>query len=290
MTKTKEIYKTLQTGLPLVLLPMLAYIWGRPQPGWVLMWLLAFSLFAACKILTGRQIPEEIESGDKWTYFLGWPGMDPKRFFARRPQGEFSMELGRIALRNVLLGAGLMLGVAPRFFARPLLAGWIGMTGLIFMLHFGLFHLLALHLQRKGFGADPIMNRPHLGNSLANFWGQRWNRAFQCLTWTYLFQPLRKRMPAVGALWICFLVSGLIHELVITVPARGGYGGPTAYFLLQALGLVLERKFRNRVRPWLMRVWTLSIVLLPAGWLFPAQFVLRIIVPMFQAWGIFPPQ
>lgn len=279
MTKIEEIYKIWNPVLPLVGLPLCAWVYGRTQPGWILMWLLAFSLFVSCKILTGRQIPVEVNPRDKWTYLLGWPGMDPQRFLTRSSARPFSKELGRIAVRNVLIGGGLLLVVAPRTVDTPLLAGWLAMTGLIFMLHFGLFHLLALHWQRKGFDAEPIMNRPHLGTSLANFWGQRWNRAFQCLTWQYLFTPLRKRMPAAVALWVCFLVSGLIHELVITVPARGGYGGPTVYFLLQALGLMAERNFRTRVRPWMMRVWTLGVVLLPAGLLFPPEFVLRIMQP-----------
>ncbi|MDA3872606.1 MAG: MBOAT family protein [Kiritimatiellae bacterium] len=99
----------------------------------------------------------------------------------------------------------------------PLLAGWLGMIGLIFLLHFGLFHGLAALWQDRGFGAEPLMNRPMEARRVSELWGRRWNRAFQWLTWRYVFRPLRKRVTAPGALWMSFLLSGLIHELVITV-------------------------------------------------------------------------
>ena len=86
-----------------------------------------------------------------------------------------------------------------------------------------------------------------------------------------------------------FLVSGLIHELVITLPARGGYGLPTAYFLLQGLGLVLERSPLGRklalgagIRG---RAFALMVATAPAFWLFPPVFVRNVILPMLHAIG-----
>jgi hypothetical protein len=285
----KELHKPLQNVIPLFLLPFLAWFLGRNLPGWVLMWMMAFGLYAGTKILTRQDIPSGIQGKGKWTYYLGWPGMDPRLFFESGKRGQLVYGLKNRARLNIVIG-GICLGVvAPRFLhAAPLLAGWVGMSGLIFLLHFGLFHLLALHWQRKGYGAEPIMNAPHLARSLADFWGRRWNRAFQCLTLHYVFTPLRKKMSPLLALWICFLVSGLIHELVITLPARGGYGGPTVYFLVQGLGLMVEKRFRTKLHTVCMRIWTLGVVILPAGLLFPPEFVYRIMIPMFRAWGIFP--
>ncbi|MDF3128690.1 MBOAT family protein [Kiritimatiellaeota bacterium B1221] len=289
MTKTKEILKAILSVLPLLLFPVLATIWGQNQPGWIFMWVLAFGLYAGCKVLTARDIPPEAPRRGKWSYFLGWPGMDPELFLLGAGRIVMVPALRGIAFRNIMMGGICLFAIAPRIVDfSPMLAGWIGMSGLIFLLHFGLFHLLALHWQGKGFGAQPIMNRPHQATRLSEFWGRRWNRAFQCLTKRYVFRPLTPKIGAGAAMGLTFLLSGLIHEWVITVPAGGGFGGPTLYFLLQGAGVKMERMFGLKPQQKPGRVWTLTWVLLPAGLLFPAPFVLNVIVPMFKAWGIFP--
>ena len=93
-----------------------------------------------------------------------------------------------------------------------LLEGWVGLLGLVFLLHFGVFHILALIWRRKGIDAQPIMRAPILSSSLAEFWGRRWNAAFHQLAHTYAFQPLRQRLGARGATLLVFLISGLIHD------------------------------------------------------------------------------
>ena len=86
-----------------------------------------------------------------------------------------------------------------------------------------------------------------------------------------------------------FTVSGLIHDLVITVPARGGYGLPTAYFVLQGVALLFERSGAGRRlklgRGLRGRLFALAIVAGPAFWLFPPVFVQRVILPMLHAIG-----
>src|SRR5206468_39151 len=114
-------------------------------------------------------------------------------------------------------------------------------TGLVFMLHFGIFHLLSWFWRSRGYNAKPLMNWPILATSVADFWGRRWNTAFRDITHRYLFRPLQKSWGPRAAVLGGFGVSGLIHELVISVPAGGGYGLPTLYFLLQGCALLAER-------------------------------------------------
>jgi alginate O-acetyltransferase complex protein AlgI len=84
-----------------------------------------------------------------------------------------------------------------------------------------------------------------------------------------------------------FLASGLIHDLVISLPARGGYGLPTAYFILQGLGVAAERSsmgqrlgLRNGLPAW---VFMFVVTAAPAFWLFHPLFVLRVILPFMHA-------
>jgi Membrane bound O-acyl transferase family len=118
------------------------------------------------------------------------------------------------AALKTLLGATLIWVVARTAYPeRPLLAGWLGMVGLILVLHFGTFHLLSLARRSHGVDATPVMRSPLLASSLADFWGRRWNTAFHELATRLTFRPLRPSFGVTGATLLVFLASGFIHEL-----------------------------------------------------------------------------
>ena len=117
--------------------------------------------------------------------------------------------------------------------------------------------------------------------------GKRWNLGFRQLSHELIFRPLHRRLGADAAGFLVFTVSGLIHDLVISLPARGGYGLPTAYFLLQGVGITIERS-RLGTRLGLgqgVRGWCFMAVFLaaPVFWLFHPWFVLRVILPFMRA-------
>jgi hypothetical protein len=181
---------------------------------------------------------------------------------------------------------GLARFAAP---ASELAAGWIGLFGLIFLLHFGTFHLVSLTWRAMGIQARPIMDVPLAAASLGDLWGRRWNLAFHMLARDLVAAAVRRRFGPIAATLLTFLVSGLIHDLVISVPARGGYGLPTAYFLVQGIGVLFERspigiRLGLRRGPW-ARVYVFAVAGLPAFWLFHPPFVLRVIVPFMRAFG-----
>ncbi len=163
------------------------------------------------------------------------------------------------------------------------------MIGIVFMLHFGLFHLLSLAWRRTGVKATPVMQNPLLAKSLADFWGARWNTAFNELAFRFTFRPLRRLTTPAVAMLAVFALSGIIHELVISLPARGGYGLPTLYFLAQGLGVIAERSrlgsaigLGHGVRGWFF---TLLVTASPVFWLFHPPFINHIILPMLTAIG-----
>jgi Membrane bound O-acyl transferase family len=274
---------------PLVILPPLSISLRQILAPWVFMWILAGSIFFGFKWWTLRRA---IDRGVASTLFRRiaflflWPGMDAVRFLdphftAEKPvTGQWLFALAKTAF-----GAALLWGAA-RSVGNGWAAGWIAMIGFIFVLHFGIFHLLALFWRRYGIDARPIMKWPALVHSLGDFWGNRWNAGFSDLAFVLLFTRLAAFMPPRIATLIIFLISGLIHELVITLPAQGGYGLPTFYFAIQGAGMLIERtrlgsrlKLRRTARG---RIFAISVVALPSFALFPEPFVLRVMVPFFQ--------
>jgi alginate O-acetyltransferase complex protein AlgI len=251
------------------------------------MWALAGSVFGGFKWLTwwraGRRDP-----GRSLAYLLLWPGMDAPRFMDRstRPPPPAAAEWAA-AIAKTAAGAVLFWGIAR---ATPGQAsGWAGMVGLVLMLHFGFFHLLSVLWRTAGIDARPLMRAPLRATSLAGFWSERWNRAFVDLARPLVLRPLHRPCGLGGALFAVFLVSGVLHELVISVPAGGGWGLPTAYFALQGLGVLVERSAAGRrlglgAGPvgWLF---TLALVAGPVYWLFHPPFVERVVLPMMRALG-----
>jgi alginate O-acetyltransferase complex protein AlgI len=255
----------------------------------MVMWLWAGGLFFGGKIaLLIRHRPwRKTPLRRVLAYTFLWPGMDTRPWVAGRTAGSAALKQPvAFALLKMGLGALLLWGAAP-LIDRPLARGWVGMIGLIFLLHFGSFHLLAIFWQRRGIPVVPIMQNPIAATTLADFWGRRWNRAFRDLAYPLLFHPLARHLGPHAALWITYLLSGLAHELVISVPACGGYGLPTLYFLLQAFGISLEKKFpfKNPVTGWLR---THAFTAMPAVILFHPPFVERVMIPFFNLLGAQP--
>lgn len=104
-----------------------------------------------------------------------------------------------------------------------------------------IFHLLSCAWRNIGVQAPPLMNRPLASTSVSEFWGRRWNAAFRDLTYRFLFRPCTSRFGPRWGILVGFLFSGAVHELVISVPAQGGYGGPTIFFAIQGTAMMIER-------------------------------------------------
>jgi predicted DCC family thiol-disulfide oxidoreductase YuxK len=284
------------SALPTVALVTAVLVLGTGLAPWVFMWALAFALFAGCKWLTYQQALAESTAGRERRagYLFLWPGMNPEAFADRRPApGRPRVADWVWAVSKMLFGIGLTWAIARRVpDGDSLLAGWIGMAGIVLMLHFGAFHLLALGWQTAGVAVQPIMRSPLLSTSLREFWAIRWNNAFHELAFRFVYRPARRIVGTTFAPLGVFIASGLIHELVITIPARGGYGLPTTYFAIQGIAFLFERsKLGRRLRlghGLVGRSYALAAAALPAPLLFPAPFIRHVILPMLQDWHALP--
>jgi hypothetical protein len=161
---------------------------------------------------------------------------------------------------------------APSVLARAVM--WLGITVAVYWLYWQLTGLAPM--RRSGllmsYAALPILfsvselvvalgnvpllpagrqwptlhQSPWLARGVADFWGRRWNLWFNDWFRRMIFLRLRKR--PVLALILVFALSGLMHEAVINVPVyfvlgKNLFGTMMLYFLLQAAGVLVERRF-----------------------------------------------
>ncbi|HVV01667.1 MAG TPA: MBOAT family protein, partial [Verrucomicrobiae bacterium] len=272
---------------------LLALVLGGALPAWVRMWTTAFALFVGAKWITILGFVRDghrISAGRLLAYGLLWPGMDARAFCGAKINLPTPAREWALAVLNILFGAGVLwLATTRNGMTDPLATGWIGMVGIVLLLHFGFFHLLSLFWRAMGINARPLMHYPIAAPSLDRFWGTRWNTAFSDLTREHLWKPLTRRMGGRFATLTAFLISGALHELVISVPARGGYGLPTLFFGVQGTALLFERSkagaklgIRSGLNGWLF---TLLVAGFPAVILFHPPFIHNVILPMLHAIG-----
>jgi alginate O-acetyltransferase complex protein AlgI len=163
------------------------------------------------------------------------------------------------------------------------------MAGAVLILHFGAFYLLSLTYRAAGIAANPLMRSPGLAVSLSDFWANRWNTGFNKLAHNFLFLPLARRAGGAWAIFFVFIASGMVHDLEISLPARGGYGLPTAYFALQGMAVLLEKSRAGAAfglgRGWRGWLFMLVVTVSPAPILFHSAFVKNVVLPMLQAIG-----
>ena len=233
-------------------------------------------------------------------WFFGWPGLLPEDFFLK-PQtaGQGRVVQNRLfkpvdvgatiaAVGKIVIGMILMFFIAPVFLERsPIISAWIGMAAFILTFHCGLIHLCAVSWNAARRPVKPIMNSPLLATSVSDFWSKRWNLAFRDYAHVVVFAPMSRAIGGRGAVIAGFLFSGFVHDLAISVPAGGGYGWPTLYFLIQAIGLLVERKLQKAGWPisqgLIGHCWTILWVVGPVGFLFHKPFVVNVILPIVSA-------
>eukprot|EP00667_Euglena_gracilis_P012921 EG_transcript_13310 len=114
------------------------------------------------------------------------------------------------------------------------------------------------------------MSKPWQAQSLAEFWGKRWNRAIGGSLTTYVYKPLLPRTGPGPASFATFLASGLLHVWPLHV---AGFDGPACaamlgFFLLHGLLVALES---HGLYP---SSWAVTVLTLLATWpLFGTQLL-----------------
>lgn len=222
-------------------------------------------VYLAFKALTFRRLAPARAIG----YLAFWPGMDAGPFAATVPAdgsgllawGAFKMSAGA-ALLAVRVGVPVL--DLLRVFA-----------GIALLVHFGLCDVLAGFWRRRGVAVERLFVNPAASRSLGEFWGRRWNLAFHAVARDWVFRPTARRWGAAAGILATFVFSGLLHEALLSVPAGGGYGLPTGYFVLHGLLVLAERRWGLSGR-----AWALFWVLAPSPLLFHPWFLRAFILPL----------
>ncbi len=234
----------------------------------------------------------------QWLCFcVGWFGMRSE-LFHRLPSNQLAdwrqycvRGLIRIALGAVFIGVAWAMAHSS---AEPNLAikSWklwfttaCLLTGLSLFVHFGLFNLVTGMWRFFGVKCLALFRAPLLSESLSDFWGYRWNRAFSEMTSIAVYRPLRAHCKNVGHSSVvatagAFLFSGLLHELAISVPVQAGFGLPMLYFAIQAIGMTIEKRVTFLRSKSIGRAWLAAWVLIPVPILFHKPFLEGCVWPL----------
>lgn len=217
------------------------------------------------------------------SFFLGTAGMRPKLFL--------SMNLRKFRFHSELLGKGIrgmILGSTIYFFSIYyipekiyLLKLMCALVGISLFLHFGILNIQTGFWNCFGAKCNELFLSPLKSVSLNEFWGKRWNLAFSEMTVLTVFRPLKKHAGAETAEFCSFLVSGLLHEMAISVPVQKGYGLPFLYFLIHGVLMQTEKKscLAKKIlsHPAGRHIWVISSLAIPMPILFHAYFAEEIV-------------
>jgi alginate O-acetyltransferase complex protein AlgI len=252
--------------------------------------LICSCVFLAMKVLVqaearlaGRPVP----GARAWLCFaLLWPGMRPWVFAG--PPGPPRRDGWRLIVRGsltTLLGLALV-GLARLRAAHGASEAEVlleAFVGLWIAAAFGAVRALAGFWRLHGRPVAPLFDAPARSRSLTEFWARRWNLAFSEMLQVAVARPFKRVLGPGASTALCFVISGLLHELALSVPARAGYGLPLLYFSLHGLLVAVERRL-----PWgagrggelARRVWTLGWVLLPVLLVFHPPALRALVLPL----------
>lgn len=242
-------------------------------PGLPRMVVLCCSLMAGMKWVVyseWRRNGGAILSWRAWLCFaFVWFGMDPMPWCGKRRLLRWFPDLVWGA-GCAALGASLVVLMA-KWGVDQLVLLFIAMS---MAFHFGVLRLLTAFWKWRGVPVRTLFRNPLKMHGFTDFWGKRWNLAYSQMMARAVKRPLEKWLGPRRATFGVFGLSGLLHELAITVPVEAGYGMPTLFFLIQGIFTYCEKSGGRMMAA----VCGLSLIVgLPI--LFPPRFVEVVIMP-----------
>jgi hypothetical protein len=248
--------------------------------------LLSMKIIVAVESYPGKMRLNSLQ----WSAFaLGWFGMRPALFETfpapsqRLPYATIAMRgISRIALGMVLVYLSAVIETTNT--SIMIIADLALLVGISFILHFGILNLSTAYWRWWGVNVKELFRSPYKSRSLNEFWGKRWNMAFSEMTTLIAYRPLKFKIGKTAAMIISFLLSGVLHEIAISLPVKAGYGLPMLYFALHGILMYTEEKsaFVQKIlaSKILSHLWVLGWLILPIHLLFHPAFMEGVLKPL----------
>ncbi|PKA60034.1 putative long-chain-alcohol O-fatty-acyltransferase 4 [Apostasia shenzhenica] len=97
-----------------------------------------------------------------------------------------------------------------------------------------------------GLNLEPQFDAPYRTTSLQDFWGRRWNLVVTTVLRPSVYNPIRRRWGSAAGFLATFLVSGVMHELMVYyVTLAPPTGEMLCFFLLHGVCTVLEVRLKK---------------------------------------------
>lgn len=261
------------------------------QPPLVRMLVIVFLQLLSMKIIVAAEVYADTNRCKKfqWLAFsVGWFGMRPVLFEKLPAPALPHMGLAYKGVTAMVAGFFLLYFsyLSERFPepSRYFISFLLLLIGVSLILHFGILNLVAAGWRWMGVDVAELFRSPYRSRSLKEFWGKRWNVAFSEMTALIAYRPLKGRLGTENAMIASFLLSGLLHEIAISLPVRTGYGLPMLYFSIHAAAMYAEERSyvvqKIIAHRFLSRVWVVTLLILPLPLLFHREFVLLVLVPL----------
>ncbi len=192
-----------------------------------------------------------------------WFGMDPGSFRGRRKELSWKNDvfLGLFLMLIGTLGAWLVWAMEWRQIFVMFLPMSLGF-------HFGALRVLKGGLRAAGFPVRTLFPNILKTRGISDFWSRRWNTGYSQMMQRLVGRPSERLFGESVGIMMVFVISGLLHEVAITLPVGSGYGLPTLYFTLHGFLTIFELRWNRPIG----KIPALLAVLLPLGWLFPPEF------------------
>jgi hypothetical protein len=202
---------------------------------------------------TARGVPADRRSLCSWSHYaLYFTGLAEMHFVPDEQSAEVRQSGWLRAARGLL--KGLALGALFVFdavwpveaFGWPLVTVWNLMAA--YTAAAGFVDLVAgLTMAISGYAAAEVFQSPPLATSPSEFWGIRWNSTFRNASYRLIFSYLYRRVPVRVAMALVFVWSALVHEYLVVACLGTTHGHMTAFFVLQAVAVLVHGMVRRRL-------------------------------------------